>query len=35
VKKEFGEMQSGEVRSGFPETWPFTLLNFNRESANW
>jgi hypothetical protein len=35
VKKEFGEMQSGEVRSGFPETWPFTLLNFNRESENW
>lgn len=29
------DMQAGEIRSGFPETWPFRLLNLNKESADW
>jgi hypothetical protein len=35
VNKEFGNMESGKIRSGSPETRPFKLLNFNTESQNW
>jgi hypothetical protein len=35
IKKEYGNMQPGEVRVAFPEIWPFRQLNFNRDSQNW
>jgi hypothetical protein len=35
VNKEFGNMAPEEVRAGFPDTWPFKLLDFARESAGW
>jgi hypothetical protein len=34
VDKEFGNMAAGEYRMGFPETWPFKLINL-KESENW
>jgi len=35
VKREFGNWRDGEVRIGYPEKWPFRLLNFEKASANW
>ena len=35
VTREFGNMQEGEVRVADPATWPFRLLNYPRDSANW
>lgn len=35
VTREFANWQDGEVRTGNPDKWPFTLLNFEKASANW
>lgn len=35
VIKEFGDMKSGEVRSGDPQTWAFKPLNFANDAENW
>lgn len=35
VRQHLGDQQPDEIRVGFPETWPFKLLNFARDSETW